>query len=73
MLPEDIRRIHKKKRLLPIPNSKFLRIKCKKCGNVQITFSHASIKVYCRVCNELLAEPTGGKAKILGEIVEELE
>ncbi len=73
MLTEDIRRVHKKKRLLPIPNSRFIKIRCKNCGNEQITFSHASMRVRCNVCNELLAEPTGGKAKILGEIVEELE
>jgi len=65
-LSEDI------ERYLPKPRSKFLRVKCKKCGNEQIIFSHASRVVYCIVCGEKLAEPTGGKAKILAEVLEEL-
>ncbi len=59
--------------LLPRPRSKFLKVKCPTCGNEQIIFSHATIKVYCNVCEALLAEPSGGKAKIKGEIVAVLE
>ncbi|MEM0056888.1 MAG: 30S ribosomal protein S27e [Candidatus Geothermarchaeota archaeon] len=50
--------------------SRFIKVKCKKCGNVQITFSHATIKVRCNQCNEILTIPHGGKAKILADIVE---
>jgi len=28
--------------------------------------------IHCQVCGAILAEPTGGKAKIKGEILEEL-
>ncbi len=56
---------------LPKPRSKFLRVKCKECGNEMIIFSHASRVVYCIVCGEPLAKPTGGKAEILGEIIDE--
>ncbi len=54
-------------------NSHFYKVRCPKCGNEQIIFSHASMKVKCLVCGEILAEPTGGKAKIYGEIVEILD
>jgi len=59
-------------KILPKPRSKFLKVKCKKCGYEQIVFSHASRKVYCLVCGELIAEPTGGKAIIHAEVLEEL-
>ncbi len=51
---------------------KFYKIRCKDCGNVQIVFSRASLPVNCIVCGSLLVEPTGGLAKIKGEIIEEL-
>ena len=56
--------------LVPKPKSKFLKVKCKNCGNIQIVFSHSTTIVKCKICNEQLTEPTGGKAKIHGEIVE---
>lgn len=55
--------------LIPKPTSSFLRVKCLKCGNEQLLFSHAVNKVVCNVCGTELAEPSGGKAKIKGEIV----
>lgn len=50
----------------------FYRVTCGECGNEQKIFSHASTKVECLVCSEVLAEPTGGKVKVNGEIAEEL-
>ncbi|MEM2081085.1 MAG: 30S ribosomal protein S27e [Candidatus Bathyarchaeia archaeon] len=55
-------------KLIPKPKSRFLRIKCLKCGNEQLVFSNATSKVVCNVCAEVLAEPTGGKVKIKGEL-----
>lgn len=55
--------------LIPRPRSSFVRVKCLKCGNEQIVFSSAVNKVNCNVCGTLLAQPSGGKAKIKGEIV----
>ncbi len=52
--------------------SPFYRVRCKDCNNIQIIFSKASTRVLCNVCGSILAEPTGGKAKIKGEIIEEL-
>ncbi len=59
----------KKRILIPMPRSSFLRVKCPSCGNEQVVFDHATFPVKCFVCGSLLAVPTGGKAKILGEIV----
>ena len=56
-------------KLIPRPRSSFVRVKCLKCGNEQIVFSNAVSKVSCNVCGTVLAEPSGGKAKIKGEIV----
>ena len=56
-------------KLIPKPRSNFLRVKCPKCGNEQLLYSNATNKVNCNVCGETLAEPSGGKAKIKGEIL----
>jgi small subunit ribosomal protein S27e len=60
-------------KLIPKPRSNFLRVKCLKCGNEQLLFSNPVNKVNCNVCGATLAEPTGGRAKIKGEIVSTLE
>jgi len=56
-------------KLIPKPRSSFLRVKCLKCGNEQMLFSNAVNRVNCNVCGTVLAEPSGGKAIIKGEIV----
>jgi small subunit ribosomal protein S27e len=56
-------------KLIPRPRSSFLRVKCPKCGNEQVVFDNAVNKVKCNVCGAELAEPSGGKAKVKGEIV----
>ncbi len=53
--------------------SKFVRVKCKKCKNEQIIFDKASTIVKCHVCNSVLAEPTGGKARINATVAEVLD
>ena len=60
-------------KLIPKPKSMFLRVKCLKCGNEQLLFSNAVNKVTCNVCDETLAEPSGGRAKIKGEILTAFE
>ena len=52
--------------------SHFYKVKCKDCDNEQIVFIKASTEVNCHICGTTIAEPTGGKAKIKGEILEEL-
>ncbi len=60
-------------KLIPKPRSVFLRVKCLKCGNEQLIFSNTVNKIACNVCAETLAEPTGGRAKIKGEVQAVLE
>ncbi|HLE75738.1 MAG TPA: 30S ribosomal protein S27e [Candidatus Bathyarchaeia archaeon] len=60
-------------KLIPKPSSTFLRVRCPKCGNEQLLYSNAVNTVKCNVCGETLAQPTGGKAKIKGEITAILE
>lgn len=54
-------------------NSKFVKLRCPKCKNEQITFGKAAIKVQCLVCGKNLADPTGGKTKCRARILEVLD
>ncbi|MBI4895354.1 MAG: 30S ribosomal protein S27e [Candidatus Aenigmarchaeota archaeon] len=51
---------------------KFVQVKCEKCKNEQAIFTRASSIVKCLVCEEVLAEPTGGKALIKAKVLEYL-
>ena len=53
--------------------SKFIKVRCKDCENEQVLFDTASTPVSCHICGSKLAIPTGGKAKIKGEILEIIE
>ena len=55
------------------PKSKFMKIRCNSCKNEQIMFNKASTTVKCLVCGEVLASPTGGKAKINSTVLEVLD
>ncbi len=61
--------VKKLKILVPQPKSRFLLVKCPSCGNEQVVFSHATYPARCLVCGTQLVEPTGGKAKILGQVI----
>lgn len=61
-----------RRRYIPQPRSKFLKLTCE-CGNVQELFSHATSRVICRVCGKTLVEPSGGIAKLYGEVIEVLD
>ncbi|HYW01568.1 MAG TPA: 30S ribosomal protein S27e [Candidatus Acidoferrum sp.] len=56
--------------LIPRPQSNFLRVKCPKCANEQVIFDRPSLVPHCSVCEEALAEPTGGKATLKAEVVQ---
>jgi len=60
-------------KLIPRPKSRFLRVKCPDCGNEQIIFNHSTSVVKCNVCGATLAEPSGGKVSIKGEVVASLD
>jgi len=55
------------------PYSKFVKVRCKDCENEQVLFDKASTVVFCHICGSKLATPTGGKAKIKGELLEVIE
>ena len=55
------------------PTSKFIKIRCPKCKNEQITFGKTATKVNCLVCGKVLVEPTGGKSRVKARILEVLE
>lgn len=59
--------------LIPKPNSTFLQIQCSKCEEKTIVYSHTTSNIYCKSCNELLAERSGGKAKINGNLTGTLD
>ena len=52
--------------------SNFLRVKCRDCGNEQVLFDRAATLVSCLMCGATVAEPTGGRADVKGEILEVL-
>jgi len=51
----------------------FYRVKCPDCENEQIIFDRAATPVTCAVCGHTLAQPTGGKATLEGEVIETVE
>lgn len=60
-------------RLVPKPTSYFLRVRCPDCGNEQLIYSHPTNVVKCNICQTTLATPTGGKAKVDGEVTSIME
>ena len=48
--------------------SKFIKINSKECEKENIVYSHASTSVTCKSCGNVIAEPTGSKARIIGKI-----
>jgi len=53
--------------------TKFLKVVCSKCKNEQIIFNKAASDVKCLVCNAVLAESTGGKAKVKAKVVQKFD
>lgn len=52
-------------------DTSFFEVKCRDCGAEQFIFERAATQVSCEVCSATLAEPTGGRAKLSAEILEE--
>lgn len=55
------------------PKSRFIKVRCKDCENEQVLFDKATTPVSCHICGSKLAIPQGGKAKIKGEVLEQIE
>lgn len=49
--------------------NKFIKIKCRDCGNEQVTYTKISSVVVCNICSATLARPTGGTLELSAEIV----
>ncbi|KAJ1504361.1 40S ribosomal protein S27, partial [Coelomomyces lativittatus] len=62
---ESERRKHKLKRLVPSPNSYFLDVRCHGCTIINVVFSHAQTVVLCHSCQAIIAQPTGGRARLI--------
>ena len=54
--------------LIPEPSSKFLKVNCKESEKENIVYSHASTSVTCKSFGNVIAEPSGSKARMLGKI-----
>ncbi|MCP8323450.1 MAG: 30S ribosomal protein S27e [Candidatus Methylarchaceae archaeon HK02M2] len=63
----------REKIFVPKPRSAFLLVRCSNCGNEQVVFSSSTIDIKCKVCEHLLAQKTGGRAKIFGTILKRLD
>ena len=53
---------------IPEPKSKFQKVNCKECGEMQVLYSHATTPVTCNSCGNLISKPTGSLANIFGDI-----
>lgn len=61
-----------KKNFIQMPESKYMRVICKKCKSDQMIYNKVASVVKCNKCGAVLAEPTGGEARILAKVVEVL-
>jgi len=53
---------------IPKPTSKYQKVNCKECGEVQVVYSHATTPVTCNSCGNVIAKPTGSKANMIGKV-----
>ncbi len=60
-----------KKKIIPNPRSKFLLIKCIKCGNEKKIFSASTTEIKCD-CGQTLVYPSASKAVIEAKIIKVL-
>ena len=51
--------------------SGFLKVKCIDCGAETVIFARATTVIGCAVCGATLAQPAGGKARLVGCTVSE--
>jgi small subunit ribosomal protein S27e len=61
------------RKYIPLPKSRFLRVRCSSCGNEQVIFGSPASLVKCVVCENTLAVPRSGKGKVSTSIIEVLE
>lgn len=54
---------------VPKPTSKFLKVGCDECGEVQVVYSHASTPATCNSCGNEITKSTGSAAQLNGKIL----
>ncbi len=59
--------------LIPKPKSKYLSVECNQCNQKMIIYSHTTVDISCKSCNEIIAEHRGGTAKILGKVLSTMD
>jgi len=60
------------KEFFQMTKSKYMRVICRKCKNDQMLYNKVATVVKCNKCGAVLAEPTGGEARIHAKVVEVL-
>jgi len=54
---------------IPEPKSVFQKVSCKECQEENVVYSHVSSEVTCKSCGNVIAKPTGSKAKVFGKVL----
>ena len=58
---------------MTMQEKKFVKVKCADCENEQVVFLRPTTRISCQVCGATMAEPTGGRADLKGQVTEKLE
>ncbi len=61
-----------KTKIIPNPKTKFLQVKCIKCGKERKVFSASTKEIKCE-CGQTLVYPSASKAVIEAKIIKVLE
>lgn len=64
--------MRKKANFVVMTKSKYMRVICRKCKSDQMLYNKVASVVKCNNCGTILAEPSGGEARIHGRVVEVL-
>lgn len=57
----------------PEPSSKFNKVSCAECEEEQVVYSHATSKVACNSCGNVITQPTGSLAILNGKVLKSAE
>jgi small subunit ribosomal protein S27e len=58
---------------IPKPRSAFYLVQCTNCGGEQTIFSASSTDVNCKNCGTVIAEKTGGRARVNAVILRRVD
>lgn len=63
-----MRMTSKRNIMIPKPQSNFISVQCRGCGEKRIMFTHTTTDINCNSCGQPLAKKAGAKANVLGEV-----